>query len=412
MTILRVNPKLDFAANLRLNGIDPADYIRDYNVAIANVYLDVTEGSGDISVSTVSSPATRGGSRYRKLNTTRRLKGGNQKKSRPILKTVCVIAMVLGLAAVVYSLGESHTAQPIIEAAESLASQSHQRFVNLSEKCDSKAILQAAANAGSKAVSEWGAGWIGALRQLGNSSFGGPGAGLAEFSVRNQAVKLARSEIESQCNQVYLGAQSSAAELLVLQGAQAQVSAIGAAGLCAIGLGSFVKARISKNKDNLNTTTAEKAEEAIFAKPRSAPALPPTPASVANFIDLDEQQSGGGPKDEDDDILIFDTTTPENIMAMIKAQSVFLAGEKMKAATARSILSLVGAAESVTSIAGQELPSDPIINAPKQGGAIPAVSYLETKKTLLMLGILPGVVDEILSRSTNPSLSKPINANN
>jgi hypothetical protein len=405
MTILRVNPKLDFAANLRLNGIDPADYIRDYNVAIANVYLDVTEGSGDISVSTVSSPATRGGSRYRKLNTTRRLKGGNQKKSRPILKTVCVIAMVLGLAAVVYSLGESHTAQPIIEAAESLASQSHQRFVNLSEKCDSKAILQAAANAGSKAVSEWGAGWIGALRQLGNSSFGGPGAGMAEFGVRNEAVKLTTYEIETQCNNVYLAAQSAASDLLVLQGAQAQVSAIGAAGLCAIGLGSFVKARISKNKDNINTTTTAKPAPAPSATSKSAP------ASLANFDDLDEQQSGGGPKDEDDDILIFDTTTPENIMAMIKAQSVFLAGEKMKAATARSILSLVGAAESVTSIAGQELPSDPIINAPKQGGAIPAVSYIETKKTLLMLGILPGVVDEILSRSTNPSLSKPVNAN-
>jgi hypothetical protein len=360
MAVLRINPKLGLAENLRLNGIDPVNYVKDYSAAILPLYLNVTEGSGDISASTVI-PATRGGSRYHTLRRTRRLKGGNQKKSRPILTTVCTIAIVVGLAALTYAAVEYGGAVVAIQAAAATLTESV-------STCSRAALAKVAHDAAVHAA------WT--LHQ-----------GVTAQGVAAQHAQLAA---EASCVAIGLAAKNAVTNLVVAQAKDQVIGAVGAAvAACGTGVLHFTKADDSKN----------------FVEP-------PLRYKPLHLALDDAARGGGGPNNEDDELL-FDTSHPDNIVAMMKAQAVFLAGEKMKATTARSILSLVGAAKSVTSIAGQKLPSEdsPTINAPKQGGGVPEVSYIEMRNTLGLIGVLPEVIDEILANSSNPSLSEKVNTN-
>jgi hypothetical protein len=393
MTVLRINPKVGLAENLRLNGIDPVNYVRDYTRAIIPLYLNVTEGSGDISALTAA-PATRGGSRYRKLRTTRRLKGGDQENSRPTLKTVCTIAIVVGILTLGYAASEySGFAIADADATSALA--------DASFTCSKQGIDKAAAAAAVAAAVP-----ASFIRMLFTSPLEMVAAGDQTYWQETRA-------ITAKCKLIELAAKDAATNLLL---AQARDQVIGAAGACVAGAALFLKTYIEveeKNRRERVITKGKQIEETHFGKPASASASASASApkvSHLNFNDLGAQ-NGGDPNNND--IILIDTTDPENIITLMKAQAVFLAGEKMKATTARSVLSLVGAAKPVTSIAGQKLPSEdsPTSSTPKQGGGVPKVSYIEMKKTLIMLGVLPQVVDEILANSSNPSLTEEANTN-
>jgi hypothetical protein len=415
MPVLRVNPKLDFAANLRLNGIDPVDFIRDYNTAIASVYLPVTEGSGDITLGKNKSPATRGGSKYRNFRNTRRLRGGAEDnsgkkstRSSTVLRTVCVLAMVVGVVGLVYAAGDYAGVAPSLNIVRNTAARTARDLGDVAGTCSLSGIQQQAERAGGLAVAEWSSGWSGFLNMLGDSSLGGPGAGFARLHVERAASALAKEAAEASCSSIAQAARDAAAQLLTLNAQVVFDQKVGAAAGCVFVLGSFIKKRITAGNANYNAEITEQGawEELQEKEAKEA-------KEKANRIAAGEEAeaaSGGGPS-ADDDELLFDTSEPENVSFINKAEGAYLGAEKMKAASVRSILSLVGAAEPVTSIAGQKAPSDLTPNAPKQGGGMPEVSYIEMKKTLALIGVLPGVIDQILARSDNPSLSEPAKAN-
>jgi hypothetical protein len=429
MPVLRVNPKLDFAENLILNGIDPVEFIKDYSTVIANFYLPVTEGSGDISSVIRSGPQTRGGSRYRKLRTTRRLKGGATedsvplKKSSATLRTVCTIVMVIGLAGLAYYMSDSAVIGELIETAQARVSDAKDEISKHADSCSLSGIKEAAQRAGNAAVAEWSAGWKGLINRAFDTDQ------RAESIMMEDGKREGEEIARAGCMLLQKAARDAVSSLVALE-AQSKLATQRAIGsLCVAGVGNFFKRMITSGNAAFNQAVSD-GREALNSENRNAEAeREKLVAEGKAALEAESRkepkimgergigsaaavfQSRGGANHDDDDILYFDTDTHENIVGMMKAQASFLGGEKIKAAAVRSVLSLVGAAEPVSSISGQEISNAPTSNVPKKGGANKEVSYLEVKKTLALIGVLPDVIDIILARTANPSLSEPAKEN-
>ena len=351
----------DLVRTLELNGYDLAEFVKVYEAAMTDVYIPVTEGAKDTDIAEIKTGKvqTRGGFRYSKNRTTRRLKGGGLSKS-----AVATIALAVGVTALVWAASSYMDASSLISAGKEA----------VSGVCSSTAIKEAGTVAYKKVMNEAYLPIIGPIQQ---------------WSPAFEAYKATTAQQKLVCAAIATAAKTAASSLV------STIPAVGVGGVLSCGYGIL---KFSDPTEAINKT---------LAVPSALPTPAFTPTEPKQLAPIYTPRKGGA-STHGEKILLFDTDDTDNIKEMMRARTILEASEKLKATTARQFLSLLGATEPVNKIIGKNLQSD---NTNQKGGGATGVSYIEVRKSLLMLGILPGVIDEILSRVDVPSLSEPAKAN-